>query len=98
MERQHLVLEKPEFLLKPDASKALSTELGPLYTFSNISPGSPKGESSGESLHFVIATLSMTERVKLKAARNMVYIKKERRAGSTYAPGVMPRIMQQTVH
>lgn len=40
----------------------------------------------------------MTERVKLKSASNMVYIKKERRAGSTYAPGVTPRIMEQTVH
>lgn len=85
-------------MVKPEASKALRTELGPLYSFNNIPSGSPKGESSWESLHFVIAILSMTERVKLKAVSIMVYIKKGRRAGSTYAPGVTPGIMQQTAH
>lgn len=38
-----------------------------------------------------------SEKVKLKAANNMVCIKKARRAWSTYAPGVIPRIMQQTI-
>lgn len=36
--------------------------------------------------------------MKLEATSNLICIKKERRAGSSYAPGVVPRIMQETIH
>ena len=38
-----------------------------------------------------------TEKVKLDIASNMGCIAKARRAGSTYAPGVMSRVMQGTI-
>lgn len=39
-----------------------------------------------------------SEKVKWEATSNMICIKKARRAGSTYSPGVMSRIRQWTIH
>lgn len=49
LERQHPVLENPEFKVTLETTKALRAESDPLYIFNNIPSGSPREESSGES-------------------------------------------------
>lgn len=59
LERQHPVLEKPEFMVTPDTSKALGAESGPLFIFNSLPSGAPRGESSGDSVPFAIAISSV---------------------------------------
>ena len=45
LERQHPVLENPEFMVIIKTSETLKAESGPLHIFKNITSGSPRRES-----------------------------------------------------
>ena len=97
LERQCPVLENPEFMVAHQTSKALGVESGSLCVLTT-SPLAHTEESHHESFPNAIALSLGSKEMKLEAARKMVCVRKARRASSTHAPRVMPRIIQRTIH
>ena len=62
LKRQYTVLENPEFMVTPEASKILGAKSNPLYIMNNIVSGSSRGETSRKSFPNVIAISSTTLR------------------------------------
>lgn len=79
-----------------EISKVLGAKSDPLIIFKNIPSGSPRGDSSEWGIAFCNSYfMHNSAKVKVEAASYMTSIRKARRASSTYAPGVLPRIIQE---
>ena len=62
LERQHPLLENPDFVVTLETSKALGAESESLCILNDIPAASPRGESPGESFPNTITILSMALR------------------------------------